>query len=64
MSLGYSVFSINIKFNPLSANPTKWSNTLNQFVGKYQRIVLVRLTVRIKNPPLHVRNFSFTTYPH
>ena len=22
------------KFNPLSANPTKWSNTLKQFVGK------------------------------
>ena len=22
--------------NPLSANPTKWSNTLNQFVGKLQ----------------------------
>ena len=23
-----------IKFNPLSANPTQWSNTLEQFVGK------------------------------
>ena len=23
-----------IIFNPLSANPTKWSNTLKQFVGK------------------------------
>ena len=22
-----------IDFNPLSANPTKWSNTLKQFVG-------------------------------
>ena len=22
------------KFNPLSANPTKWSNTLKKFVGK------------------------------
>ena len=22
-----------MKFNPLSANPTKWSNTLKQFVG-------------------------------
>ena len=21
--------------NPLSANPTKWSNTLKQFVGKF-----------------------------
>ena len=26
-------------FNPLSANPTKWSNTLKQLVGKTQRIV-------------------------
>ena len=25
--------------NPLSANPTKWSNTLKQFVGKCRRIV-------------------------
>ena len=25
--------------NPLSANPTKWSNTLKQFVCFYQRIV-------------------------
>ena len=24
----------NDDFNPLSANPTKWSNTLKQFVGK------------------------------
>ena len=22
-------------FNPLCANPTKWSNTLKQFVGKF-----------------------------
>ena len=26
-------------FNPLSANPTKWSNTLKQSVGKSQQIV-------------------------
>ena len=26
--------------NSLSANPTKWSNTLKQFVGKSRRIVL------------------------
>ena len=25
--------------NPLSANPTKWSNTLKQFVGICRRIV-------------------------
>ena len=24
-----------LKFNPLSANPTKWSNTLKQFDGKW-----------------------------
>ena len=32
-------------FNPLSANPSKWSNILKQFVGFYLRIVLVRLTI-------------------
>ena len=26
-------------FNPVSANPTKWSNTLKQFVGKLRQIV-------------------------
>ena len=26
-------------FNALSANPSKWSNTLKQLVGKSQRIV-------------------------
>ena len=25
---------LSVSFNPLSANPTKWSNTLKQFVGK------------------------------
>ena len=34
----YSVF-LNVPINPLSANPTKWSNTLKQFVGKSRRIV-------------------------
>ena len=32
-------------YNPLSANPTKWSNTLKQFVRCSQRIVWVRLTI-------------------
>ena len=32
-------------FNPFSANPTKWSNILKQFVGFYRRIVLVCLTI-------------------
>ena len=31
--------------NPLSANPTKWSNTLKQFVGYCRRIVSVCLTI-------------------
>ena len=30
-----------VHFNPLSANSTKWSNTLKQLVGKRQRIVSV-----------------------
>ena len=29
------------RFNPLSANPSKWSNTLKQFVGCCRRIVWV-----------------------
>ena len=33
-----------LKVNPLSANPTKWSNTLKQFVGFCRRIVWVYLT--------------------
>ena len=28
-------------FNPLSANPTKWSNTLKQFVHNSRQIVCV-----------------------
>ena len=31
--------------NPLSANPSKWSNTLKQFVGCCQRIVWISLTI-------------------
>ena len=34
-------------FNPLSANPTKWSNTLKQFVGKSRRIVWLYLTTSL-----------------
>ena len=30
---------------PLSVNPTKWSNTLKQFVRKSQQIVSVCLTI-------------------
>ena len=28
------VMTSSLLLNPLSANPTKWSNTLKQFVGK------------------------------
>ena len=34
-----------IIINPLSANPTKWSNTLKQFVGESRWIVWVCLTI-------------------
>ena len=30
--------------NPLSANPTKWSNTLKQFARNSGRIILMCLT--------------------
>ena len=32
-------------FNPLSANPTKWSNKLKQFVDNIKGIVRVSLTI-------------------
>ena len=32
-------------FNPLSANPTKWSNTLKQFVGNRRLIIWVCYTI-------------------
>ena len=32
-------------FNPLNVNPTKWSNTFKQFLGKSRRIVWVCLTI-------------------
>ena len=28
-----------VRVNPLSANPTKWSNTLKKFVGSCRQIV-------------------------
>ena len=34
-----------ILFNPLTANPTKWSNTLKQFLGNRGRIIWVCLTI-------------------
>ena len=38
------IFEIETCFNPLSSNPTKWSNTLKHFVGNRRQIVLVCLT--------------------
>ena len=34
----YSVKMYVLNGNPLSASPTKWSNTLKQFVGCYRQI--------------------------
>ena len=35
----FEKFNFASNVNPLSANPTKWSNTLKQFVGSSRRIV-------------------------
>ena len=34
-----------VSFNPLNANPTKWSNTLKQFIGCCRRIFWVCLNI-------------------
>ena len=39
------IFEIETCFNPLSNNPTKWSNTLKHFVGNRRQIVWVCLTI-------------------
>ena len=41
----YKSKEIYILINPLSTNPTKWSDTLKQFVGCCRRIVCVCLTI-------------------
>ena len=45
--------------NPLGANPTKWSNTLKQFIGKSLQNILVYLIIlwgwRLKGYLLLVR---------
>ena len=38
MSILYSL-SIKTIFDPLSANPTKWSNTLKQFIGNLPTMI-------------------------
>ena len=35
----FSATTEKLRFNPLSAKPTKWSNTLKQFAGKSGRFV-------------------------
>ena len=44
-------------FNPLSANPTKWSNTLKQFVGKLAMNCLSRFDHFVK---LALKGLIFT----
>ena len=44
-SFDWSLYDCNIGLNPLSANPTKRSNTLKQFVDCCRRIVWVCLTI-------------------
>ena len=56
--------------NPLSTNPTKWSNTLKQFVGKLPTICLsvfdhfVGLAPRGSRTHQHVRNITFPSIGH
>ena len=33
----FSIVFFEVNVNPLSANPTKWSNTVKQFVGNLPR---------------------------
>ena len=53
-----------LHFNPLSANPTKWPNTLKQFVGKlptnclsvfghFDNLALKGLILFVKHPNKH-----------
>ena len=39
------MFILNFLINPLSANPTKWLNTLKQFAGNSRQIVWVCLAI-------------------
>ena len=43
--LEYAINSRHRWVNPLCGNPTKWSNTLKQFVSYWRRIVWVCLTI-------------------
>ena len=59
-------------FNPLSTNPTKWSNTLKQFVGKlptnclsvFDHFVILALKGLIPFQLKHLKKFHlFFTFP-
>ena len=47
--------------NPLSANPTKWSNTLNQFVGKFPTNCLSVFDYFVKLALKELKRSGFTT---
>ena len=34
LNINFTIWKKSQPFNPLRVNPTKWSNTLKQFVGK------------------------------
>ena len=48
-------------FNPLSANPTKWSNTLKQFVGKLQIVCVFDHFVGLALKGLTFNSFCHTS---
>ena len=41
----YIIFKESLAVNPLSTNPTEWSNTFKQFIGNCRPIIWVCLTV-------------------
>ena len=64
LRLGFKIGKPKV-LNPLSANITKWSNTLKQFVGKYivtlSSFSLYQLYLKIAMPEekIQVRHLSF-----
>ena len=49
-------------FNPLSSNPTKWSNTFKQFVGKLPTNCLIVFDHFVKMALKRLRTFSVLFY--
>ena len=56
-----SSLPIYIPFNPLSANPTEWSNTLKQFVGNLPTICLSVFDHFVKLALKGLMKFSYRT---